>query len=61
MPKDYSWLSNQKSENTLKELMEWARLFATIKRKTKEGSKIWVQDKILEGVATTRIDGYVLS
>jgi len=26
-------------------------VFATIKGKTKEGSKIWMQAKILEGVA----------
>jgi len=31
-------------------------VFATIKGKTNDGSKIWLQDKVLEGVAAATID-----
>jgi len=33
MPKDDSWLSMKNGEEALTELNEWARVFATIKRK----------------------------
>lgn len=43
--------SSKKGVKTQQELMECAWVFATIRGKTKEGLEIWMQAKILEGVA----------
>ena len=56
VPKDDHCLDKKKGVKTLQELMEWDRVFTTISGKTKEGSEIWMQTKILEGVAATIID-----
>ena len=40
--------------------MEWAGMFSKIKEKTNEGSEIWVQIKILDGVAAATTLGDIM-
>lgn len=52
--------TSERVQKTLGKLMKWAYMFATIKGNTKQGSKLWVQAKILEGVATATTLGDTL-